>query len=99
MVRSSQILTPLQIARATIEAYPYMKDVFGIMEVVAAEVRIVFNITAADAPWKASLKCAVCLLSYCTLQTVAARLNLLSENTCRSCPAVVACLQGARSPE
>ncbi|CAL8464554.1 g4089 [Coccomyxa elongata] len=34
---ASDILTPLQIARATIEAYPYMKDVFGIMEVVAAE--------------------------------------------------------------
>ncbi|KAK9904958.1 hypothetical protein WJX75_006442 [Coccomyxa subellipsoidea] len=34
---ASDILTPLQAARATIEAYPYMQDVFGIVETIAAE--------------------------------------------------------------
>ncbi len=59
MLHCSQILTPLQIARATIEAYPYMKDVFGIMEVVAAEVRILFNSATAGAPLEALPKCAI----------------------------------------
>lgn len=65
MMHCSQILTPLQIARATIEAYPYMKDVFGIMEAVAAEVRIVVNSAAAGAPLEVSTLhycCSVLLL-------------------------------------
>ena len=36
-----------------------MKDVFGIMEVVAAEVRILFNSATAGAPLEALPKCAI----------------------------------------
>lgn len=35
----TQILTPLQHARSIIEAYPYMQDVFAVIEIIAAEVR------------------------------------------------------------
>ena len=34
-----QLLTPIQRARCTVEAHPYMVDIFGVVDAVAAEVR------------------------------------------------------------
>ena len=39
-LRLLQVLTEIQRARCTVEAHPYMVDVFGVTDAIAAEVCI-----------------------------------------------------------